>query len=384
MKLKYLLFLIILLSSCKSEENNLFEFDPRNLSENVISLSEIADDITYIPLDNTHNLGLIYDNFEFLSNTLYLSEKDNGVLVFYKEGSSIRKIGSKGRGPGEYIFNYLFTVDNNTGTVYILDSGDIIKIYSKSGKFLGSYSLKEYGQQIDGIKVFDSKLFISYLIQNENNRYKWIFIDSAGNLIKNERRKTPAFSSRVGGSGGICRYDDRITYWNSFYTDTVFSIFSDLNEMPSFIIYAGEYRFPKSMDIIPPEELEKYFTLKQIIEVKHFWIIRYCINRKNEFVIIDKKSSKTYLTNWEFDGSGGIVNDFDGGTKFLPKSYFKENNREYLVGLIYPFWIKNLIAGDEFKNSTPKYPKKKKELEKLAASLKETDNPVLMLVRLKE
>jgi len=36
-----------------------------------------------------------------------------------------------------------------------------------------------------------------------------------------------------------------------------------------------------------------------------------------------------------------------------------------------------------FKNSTPKYPEKKKELATLADSLKETDNPVLIMLRLK-
>jgi hypothetical protein len=46
--------------------------------------------------------------------------------------------------------------------------------------------------------------------------------------------------------------------------------------------------------------------------------------------------------------------------------------------------IQSLLTKKEFKNSAPKYPEKKKELEKLANSLKETDNPVLKLVRLKK
>ena len=32
----------------------------------------------------------------------------------------------------------------------------------------------------------------------------------------------------------------------------------------------------------------------------------------------------------------------------------------------------------------PEFPEKKKELEKLANSLKETDNPILMIVKLKK
>jgi len=100
--------------------------------------------------------------------------------------------------------------------------------------------------------------------------------------------------------------------------------------------------------------------------------------------LIEKNSRGSYLSYWETTDIGGIINDLDGGTKFFPKSYFSENDNEYLLGLVHPYYLKNYISTNEFKNSIPKYPEKKKELEKLANSLKENDNPVLMLVRLKE
>jgi hypothetical protein len=85
----------------------------------------------------------------------------------------------------------------------------------------------------------------------------------------------------------------------------------------------------------------------------------------------------------EPDHTGGIVNNLDCGTKFRSISYFVENGQEYLIGSVNAFKLKAHVASEAFKNSTPKYPEKKKELEKLANSLKETDNPVLMIVRLK-
>jgi len=45
--------------------------------------------------------------------------------------------------------------------------------------------------------------------------------------------------------------------------------------------------------------------------------------------------------------------------------------------------LKKYITSEAFQNST-QFPEKKKELEKLANSLKETDNPVLVLVKLKK
>jgi hypothetical protein len=47
------------------------------------------------------------------------------------------------------------------------------------------------------------------------------------------------------------------------------------------------------------------------------------------------------------------------------------------------FELKQFISSKAFKLSNPKYPGKKKELEKLANSLDENDNPVLMIVKLK-
>jgi len=383
MKCKYLFFLL-LITSCKSFNNDLYEFDPKTLKQDEITLSVIADEITYIPLDNSVTLGEIYNGIRLNTNSIYLSERNNGVLSFNRDGKIRRKIGSKGRGPGEYVYNTIFTVDEKTETVYVRDAREIIKVYSKSGKYLRSFSLREYGEPIDAINIYNSNLFVSFEIQNENNKFKWVIVDSIGNLIKKEERKTPVFSSRVGGLGGTYIYHNRMSYWNTFYTDTVFSILPDLTEEPSININPGEYRFPKSMIIISPTELEKYFAIKQILETDRFWTIKYRISGKRYFVLIDKKDKKTFLSNWEFNGSGGIINDLDGGTTFLPEVYFEEKGHEFLLGLISPFQLKTIMTSTAFKSAVPKHPEKKNELEKLANGLKETDNPVLMLVKLKK
>ena len=100
--------------------------------------------------------------------------------------------------------------------------------------------------------------------------------------------------------------------------------------------------------------------------------------------MIEKNSRGSYLSYWETTDIGGIINDIDGGTKYFSKSYFSENDNEYLIGLVHPHSLKYHVSTNEFKNSIPKYPEKKKKLITLADSLKETDNPVLMLVRLKD
>jgi len=80
-----------------------------------------------------------------------------------------------------------------------------------------------------------------------------------------------------------------------------------------------------------------------------------------------------------------LINNLDGGMPLTENiKYYSEDGEEFITTLINPLDLKLLISRNEFKKSIPKYPEKKKELEKLANSLKETDNPVLVLVRLKK
>jgi hypothetical protein len=77
----------------------------------------------------------------------------------------------------------------------------------------------------------------------------------------------------------------------------------------------------------------------------------------------------------------GLVNDLDGGPDIWPRTIKDDNT---ILSWIDAPKLKAYVASETFKDSKPKYPDKKEELEKLAESLQETDNPVLMMVRLKK
>ena len=74
------------------------------------------------------------------------------------------------------------------------------------------------------------------------------------------------------------------------------------------------------------------------------------------------------------------MNDLDGGPNIFPRTIKDDNT---IIALVDALQIKTHVVSETFKNSKPKYPEKMKELEKLANNLKETDNPVLMIVKLK-
>ena len=79
-----------------------------------------------------------------------------------------------------------------------------------------------------------------------------------------------------------------------------------------------------------------------------------------------------------------MINDLDGGLPITDMDYYVENGVEYITTLIDPFNLKVYTSSDEFKKVIPKYPKKKNDLEKLANELNETDNPIVVFIRLKK
>ncbi len=86
-----------------------------------------------------------------------------------------------------------------------------------------------------------------------------------------------------------------------------------------------------------------------------------------------------FLTKGEthpFDGKELLKDDISGGINIEPK--FACN------GLIYSWTdalkFKTRMSGDEFRNAEVKNPTRKAELQKLAASVKEDDNHLLIVI----
>lgn len=379
-----LILIALLALSCISPDKNLYQFDPRKLKENEITLTGIADKISYIPLENKIPIGLIYDNIEFINNSIYLSSKDIGILKFDNEGKFQKKFGSVGRGPGEYVYNFLFTVDKNTGSVYNFDFGGTINVYSRTGAFSRSFSLKKYGS-VANMKFFNSNLFVLFSSQFNDSDYEWIVFDTLGNVVNKRERLLPKFNTNWGNSKPLYMFNNKLGYFN-YFTDTVFCVSSNFNESPLLIISPGEHRRPRTNLSLEQMTSGKYLSLAKIIETNRFFILEYGYG-SGYIALIDKTTHTSFLINVKSENRDiltGIKNDIDGGQSFFPTNYFTENGREYLLGIVYPHQIKAVVSSNEFNHFVPKDPKNSEQLKNLANSLKETDNPILMMVRLKK
>ena len=385
-------FLSILFSCNQGNRSvtDIISIDPRIFPEVEISLAEIAADISYIPLDNKFPIGIIY-SYKMIDDFIYAAIKDVGVVRFTNTGKFDRKYGKIGRGPGEYVFCLRFAVDEKSGSVYVMDHKmKDVEVYKKNGTHIRSFKLPvdEDGFGLSDIEYFNKSLVVAQYINMGHGDYNWIVLDTLGNRITEKANPYTIFNGRMGGGGGLQKYNEFIVYWDQS-KDTVFHISADSNYNPVCIFSLGEHRLPMTTEgCNPPMEFinkmgDDYLLANSFLETENFFVYNYTVH-KNQYLALINKMTREIKSQTLTKENGGIANNIDNGLAFTPETYIIRNKEEYLISRIQPFELKAHLLSNAFKNSTPKYPEKKKELEKLANSLNENDNPVLMLVKLKE
>lgn len=375
------------------KDGNLYQIDPRILEDNRITLSEIADQIKYIPLDNGYPIGLVFKQ-KITKDNIYLSVKDVGILKFDPSGKLVCKIGNIGRGPAEYNHFIKYTVDEESGNIFLLDQR-IIKIYNKDGLFVREIDYSKFMNCEGGdIEIYKSVLIIPNYLVSTDFESSWIILDTIGNLLSMKKNSIPMYEYNSGIGGNLYSFGDKY-YYNNYYNDTIFCISDDLSYAPDYLFAKGNHRWPVGTIKFADESWFSRFRPGRMFQTSHYIVLHFAYFEKNVLCLIDKKNKKTFLA-YKYDKSlkdlnrkvyykPDLENDLDGGMPFNENiNYYDINNDEYLVQLISPYDMRKHVVSDEFKNSIPKYPEKKIEFEKLALSVKETDNPILMIVKLKK
>jgi len=376
------LFVLSLVSSCSlQKEPQTIIIDPLNVAEGEVFLSDFTDDITYIPLDNE----ILFQHptrIETTNELFIMATYPAGNMVFDRKGKFRNRIGARGRGPGEYRAGFLFAIDRDNDLIYILDRKRII-VYNFPGLFKKEFSIEEFDSYFIDIHFQNEKLYLAGFRESGFAKYDWLVIDTSGNLISFKENKIPGFLTGWGARGGFFLSDAKLHYWNS-YNDTVFVI-EENDHSPYMYMAQGDFREPH--ENYPLEDAMKYFKISTIIGSQNYLFLRYNYEHLMHETYINKKNGKLLLlgkSKGSFFDYPGINNNIDGGPNFSPFYFYNDNKDEYLIGWIYAHRLKAHVESEAFKNSTPKNPGKKKELEKLAANNDENDNPILMLVKLKE
>ena len=380
-----------------------------------INLSKIGYKIQYIPLERSsegHFLEKIV-HIDLNNELIVISDYDN-CFLFKQNGSFQKKIGNRGRGSGEYDLISGICLSENNEYIYLSSSLNLYK-YSLDGdlkKHAKMHSVKTddgYSIPIRPWFPIGDELFLGNVPNYSGTQKNMLIVfDENGQLIK-EFKNYDLYSS---GLNMANTWDTNTSFYHfaGLYTfkklknDTLYRMTKELNFYPEYIFSLGKYRFPHKTHYRTVQEFMKdvvnYVTLNSILETKNYFFLTCDFGKhtkgyeitwtsyngeENTFKIslvkgIYNKSTDnmTFLEPNQYDG---FTNDLDGGFSFFPQ---KVLNDSILVSWVDAYQLKAHVASEAFRNSKPKYPEKKKKLEELANSLDENDNPVLMLVNLKE
>lgn len=355
-------------------------------TERKVLMSEIADSIRLIPLEtNDKSLikRLMAANILQTKEYLFLPWLEK-LFQFTKDGKFIRTIGRKGNGPGEFTWISQIDVDEEKGLVYMLTTSAKINIYEmETGKFIRAMKVPNL-EASEFVMLPGQDTIAATFVRNNNGRRKErIYLsDLNGDTLRVFNRwdlfeLNSQYSWMMSGDADryMFRYKDNACY-KEYYNDTLFTITRNTLE-PRYIFQLGKYSLPMEyrFEYLDGngkrfQELAAPYLQYDAIETDSYIFMPYSNwagekARENQLAIYDKNGKNCFKVT-----GGHIENDLLSSLPFRPMTALDSHT---LIGVWNP---------DEIFKKAEKDPSLL-EIEQLKG-LKEDDNPVLMLVYLKQ
>ena len=115
-----------------------------------------------------------------------------------------------------------------------------------------------------------------------------------------------------------------------------------------------------------------FLMISQLNETEKYLFYRYYYQQSGKWIVYDKQTEEERF----FDYKILLKDDISGGVNVEPK---------FVCGGVIYSWtdalsFKNHMSGEEFRNAEVTNPQRKKELEKLAESIREDDNHILIAI----
>ena len=410
----YLLFAVLFFLSCTggnntsensealAEENDQFPIhifleDILQKKKTDVSLSTIASEIRYVPLETTKNSLLRRST----GSIKYLGEKyivygSEEVLLFDQNGKFISRVADRGQGPQDIKedVDYII-VDPVTNNFYVFTTGKVLK-FDKMGKYIDhfrvEYDEKKFHSYQSGVFTHNNTMILSpshRVVAFGETSYKVIEIDTLGRIINKYIDHSPKYVDKTKSRGGVSvsipiyvfNNNVRFIEWGN---DTIFSVTRD-SMIPYAILDLGKNK----MDInkldnrgdTPLGEAIKNLTGHSVMSVQEnenyifLYFTENGLSRAGIYCLYDKKTKELKRLNNIF------TNDLDGGAPLFPISITKN---EIYVGLISPEILKELYLSKDYDEQKTKYGEHFEKAYRLAESIQEDDNPALVILKQKK
>jgi len=415
-----LIFPVLSCNSYKKPVNKTIDIVGALEKNRIVNLSEIAGEITYIPLETTDSsligeLPGILLPFVFEDHMFMTFERNSDCKVFDESGKFIRKFNKSGRGPQEhgranhaYFFNKRLVVLN--------DQNDFLE-YGYNGDFIGKISMP--AEVRDNYKISynnyaGNNLYISSLRPKINDDgtpgkdpdFCAVLYDTSSKVVAKipfpfvyKRVENKSVELKINGETYTAFMDDA-SQTARFYTyndevricfpdkGTIYSINKELTLDTLYHFILGEYqKTPENSTTLSFNDSKVISPIITEMETERYlflWLnLRALANDplitpdsesslRTTYGIFDKQSGETTLMNMPVYGKKGFKEDLQGGPPFWPKSITSDG--KYMVGIVDA--IQFITYAEE--NDCPE------KIKRMAEKMDENDNPIAILVKLKK
>ena len=351
-----------------------------NYPEKEICLQDVAE-VSYIALDSQDGILFRGNVNDFSDKGIVIMDSQNNRLIFFdKQGKFQHVIQRQGQGPEEYSMMLDALVDWDKEDVFVFDSGSRIVVYSLDGTFKRKLPLNANLVQHDAYIWSDSQLVACrYGNWDKDEKlvpYQPIVLLSKedGKMDSLSYRKEHSFPTYIGAKEMNIRIHwpslDKLNgdvYVNDLSADTIYRW-----DARTQVLQPVMTRTPS----VTLDDLDGYFMDLKGVSSQYYFLhfLARQASMDSHFVMVDEKSR-----NAVYDRKEGKVYH----PKFTNKDYpsmekihlnFCEEENACAIVQLEAFKLIEALEAGELGG----------ELKTIAESLKEEDNPVLMVVKFKE
>jgi hypothetical protein len=265
------------------------------------------------------------------------------------------------------------TFNTETQSVYAVRSKKRYE-YSLEGKLTGTRDVPELVGEYANLDANTLAAFLPNYQGNEKN--KIVLVNKSGAVTKtfpNYLSAPPTQAFMVWNPNAFFYKFDKQLFFCELFNDTVFHVTAN-SLTPKYIFNMGKYSAPYEMRTSANFEPDKYFFIKGIFESPNYLFTTFGFNKKIYTALYDKSKKSTVVNDPESDSGNGVINNTN---EFVPLSISTLNENNELICSIDAFKIVKWFKDNPKKINM--LPQNLKDLQ----TVKETDNPVIIVVKLK-
>jgi hypothetical protein len=377
----YLLLAFIMTSCSQHESADIKSVEIINLKEafanrKSITINDISINFEYVRLE-TKDECLTGTRLAVYSSDQYLIAIDRKKILLFdrKDGKFIREIGHMGNGPGEYSRTYNVMPFNEGKNIVYAGRNKKRYGYTLDGQLKDTLSIPELVSEIGNI---DDNIFAAFKPDYQGGeKSKIIIFNHKDSLLKTfpNYLSAPKTLSVFAWNPNSWFYKlNKQLYFYQLFNDTLFHIKAN-SITPGYVFNMGPYSPPYEMKTSPKFEPDKYFVMKTIQESSKYLFCSFNFNKKNYTAIFDKDKRTTVVNDYSPESGHGFINNINN---FVPLEFSSINEKDELICTMDAFKI------TQWFEANPEKVKQLPDYLKTLMDIKETNNPVIIIAKLKE